>query len=386
MKRRLLILLAVPALLAGLLSPASAAGPTVGGFASDNIEYVGHVPFEAATSTGVTLAGKYMYLTSWKNISVYDISDPTNPQLLDIEHFGFWFENEDVAVSPDGNILAFAESLPQNILHIWDVEDKSNIKEISTVPGAGDHTTSCILKCKYLMGSDGSMTDIRNPAVPKVIANAGDKNDWHKQIGMKDDGHDVTEFRNGFVLASTISEGFQIIDVRNPAKPKLVARSPHPNPAWLFHSGEWPRGGKDKFLLLQGEQNFQPRCDPANDGPFTTWTKAGNSFKLLDTFAVENGTYQDGKPAANALGCSAHWFESHKTFKNGGLVTVGYYEHGTRFLDVAKNGKITEAGYFLPYGGSTSAAYWVPTDKKKRIVYAVDYTRGIDIIRYNGKF
>src|SRR5688500_12496112 len=121
--KRLLTLLAVPALLVGLLSPASA-GPTAGGFASDNVEYVGHLAFEKSTSTGVTLAGKYMYLTSWKNISVYDISDPTSPQLLDIEHVGFWFENEDVAVSPDGSTLIFSESLPQSVLHIWDVEDK----------------------------------------------------------------------------------------------------------------------------------------------------------------------------------------------------------------------------------------------------------------------
>ena len=30
--------------------------------------------------------------------------------------------------------------------------------------------------------------------------------------------------------------------------------------------------------------------------------------------------------------------------------------------------------------GSTSAAYWLT----RKIVYAVDYTRGIDILRYNG--
>lgn len=383
--KRLLSLLAVPALLVGLLSPASA-GPTPGGFASDNVDYAGFVPFEVGTATGITIQGKYMYLTSWKNVSVYDISDPLNPMPLDIEPFGFWFENEDVAVSPDGNTLAFAESLPNDVLHIWDVEDKSNIKEIASVQGAGDHTTTCVLSCKYLYGSDGSITDIRNPAKPKVIANAGDENDWHKQVGINGGGHDVKEFRNGFILVSTISEGFQVVDVRNPAKPRLVSRSPHPNPAWLFHSTDWPRAGKDKYLLAQGEKNFKPRCDPKNNGPFQTWTKLGNSFKQVDTYAPENGTYQDGKPAVNALGCSAHWFQPHKTFKNGGVVAVGFYEHGTRFLDVASSGKIKEAGWFVPAGGSTSAAYWVPTDKEGRIVYAVDYTRGIDILRFNGKF
>lgn len=383
--KRVISLLAATALAAGLLGAPASAGPTPGGFASDTVEYAGYVPFEVGTSTGVTMAGKYMYLTSWKNISVYDISDPLSPQIEDIEPIGFWFENEDVEVSPDGTTLLFAESLPGDALHVWDVEDKSNITEIATLEGAGDHTISCVLKCKWAYGSDGVIVDLRKPTAPKLTAARGSKQDWHQQVGIKGGAHDVTEFRNGQILVSTISEGFQWIDVTNPMKPKLKARSPHPNPAWLFHSGEWPNAGKDKFLLLQGEKNFKPRCDQAQNGPFQTWTKSGNTFKLLDTYAVQNGTYQDGAPAANGLGCSAHWFESHKTFDDGGLVAVGFYEHGTRFLDVDPKGKIKESGWFVPFGGSTSAAYWVPTDKENRIVYAVDYTRGIDILRYNGK-
>ena len=124
------------------------------------------------TATGVTIQKNMMFLTSWKNISVYDISDPGNPQQLDIEPIGFRFENEQVQVTPDGRYLFFAESLPGNALHIWDVEDKTNIAEVATVEGAGDHTTSCILKCKYLYGSDGSIVDVRDPLKPKLLAAA----------------------------------------------------------------------------------------------------------------------------------------------------------------------------------------------------------------------
>ena len=60
---------------------------------------------------------------------------------------------------------------------------------------------------------------------------------------------------------------------------------------------------------------------------------------------------------------------------------MGWYEHGTRFLRVSSKGKISEVGYFLPAGGSTSAAYWVG----RNIVYAVDYNRGLDILRFTGK-
>jgi hypothetical protein len=103
-------------------------------------------------------------------------------------------------------------------------------------------------------------------------------------------------------------------------------------------------------------------------------------FELLDRYRVHNRTYADGAPAVNALGCSAHWFELHPIWEDGGMLAAGYYEHGTHFLKVAGDGQITRKGYFLPYGGSTSAAYWI----NRNIVYAVDYTRGIEILRYTG--
>ncbi len=103
---------------------------------------------------------------------------------------------------------------------------------------------------------------------------------------------------------------------------------------------------------------------------------------MLDIYQLSNGTGADGSPPANGLGCSAHWFEAHRTFNNGGLVALGSYEHGTRFVDVASNGKIKEVGYFMPWVGMAGAAYWVT----KRVVYALDYNRGIDVLKYNGKF
>ena len=91
------------------------------------------------------------------------------------------------------------------------------------------------------------------------------------------------------------------------------------------------------------------------------WKKT-KTMKLVDTFRLGNGTYQDGSPAVNALGCSAHWFQEHQTFKNGGLVALGYYEHGTRFLDIQKTGRSRRSAGSCPHAGSTSAAYWV-TDR-----------------------
>jgi hypothetical protein len=364
---------------------------TTGGFTSDNVEYVGFLPFEKGSgepvpgqpqeilsATGANIRGDYLYLTSWKAISIYDISEPLNPKLTAYKPVGFMFENENVATN--GKILLFSESLPNDVLHVYDVSDKTRIREIATVEGAGDHTTTCILNCQWAYGSDGSITDLRNPRDPKRM-----RQNWHRLTGLNGDGaHDVDEFKNGFLVTSPISDDMQLLDVRDPLHPKVLARGKHPDPeAFLFHSGTWPRLGEDKFLLMQGEKNFKPRCDE-NQGPFMTYDATNveetNRFTLIDRYRVENGTYVDGAPAINALGCSAHWFEVHPTWKNGGILALAYYEHGTHFLKVDREGQIRRVGYFLPHAGSTSAAYWL----NRKVVYAVDYTRGIDILRYTG--
>jgi LVIVD repeat len=375
--KRLLATLVAPLLVAGL-TPAQGA-PSQGGFATDNVEYVDFLPFEVGTATGASVIGKYLYVTGWKTFSIYDVSDPVAPEKLSTTPFGFKFENEDVATN--GKIMLFSESLPQSILHVWDVEDKTNPVEIATLPNAGDHTMSCILKCKWAYGSDGAIVDLRNPSKPKLAQGS-----WHQLTGLQGGAHDVREYKNGFILTEPLADAFQVVDVRKPLKPKVLARGTHPDPTgYLFHSGRWPNQGRDRFILQQGEQNAETRCND-HTGPFMVFDTKGmkktKTARLIDTFRLGNGTYADGSPAVNGLGCSAHWFQEHSTFNNGGLVALGYYEHGTRFLDIQKNGKIKEVGWFLPHAGSTSASYWL----KKRIVYSVDYTRGVDILKYTGKF
>lgn len=369
--------LAVLALALAGLQPAGA-GPTAGGFASDNVEYVGYVPFQVGTATGAKVVGKFLYVTSWREFSIYDVSDPTSPELLSTTPFGFKFENEDVATN--GKIMLFSETIPQQILHVWDVEDKTNPVEIATLgDGAGDHTTDCLLDCRFAYGSEGSVTDLRDPAKPKLMGNFFDK-----KPGGVSDSHDVNEVAPGIVLTS--SRPIVLLDARkDPVNPKVLAVGDDERITGGIHSNQWPNRGSDNIVMFSSETNATGRCS-GNNGAFMTWDGSNwretHSLKLLDVYQLSNGTYQDGAPPVNGLGCSAHWFEEHETFKNGGLVAMGSYEHGTRFVDIAGNGKIKEVGYFVPYGGSTSAAYWLD----KRIVYAVDYSRGIDILRWTDKF
>ncbi|MGH2756499.1 MAG: LVIVD repeat-containing protein [Actinomycetota bacterium] len=379
--KRLLCLIAIPALVAAV--PGAAAGPGTYGVTSDNVEHMAFVPFEVGTATGAKVVGDYLYVTSWKSFSIYDVSDPLNPQQVSQTPFGFKFENENV--STNGTIMLFAEQVPNDSLHIWDVEDKSNPTEIAVLQGAGSHTATCILDCKYSYGtydfvgpegasSGATLVDLRDPAKPKELGH------WNAKLKF-DKVHDVTEVAPGRVVTASMPIAY--VDARKDAlRPEALAYGT--NMDKREHSVVWPRGGKDRFIMSSFETNVTPRCE-AGVGAFTVWDasnwKKTQTFRVLDEWYITNGTWADGRPGVSApLGCSPHWFEEHPDFHNGGIVAVGFYDHGTRFLEISDKGKVSEAGYFLPWRGSTSAAYWL-TDE---IVYSIDYERGIDILRFKG--
>ncbi len=381
--KKLVAALAMTGLIAGMV-PGAIAGPSAGGISSDNVEHVTFVPFEVGTATGAMLFDhdKYLVVTSWKTFSIYDVSEPTNPVRLSTVPFGFKFENENVATN--GKIMLFSEELPGDTLHIYDIEDKSNPVPLATVPNAGDHTTSCILNCKWSYGSDGTIVNLSDPAKP-VLA----KETWGEGTPAGNNGHDITEVAPGLVLTST--NPMMFLDARkDPLHPKVLAVSE--TMTGFVHSNQWPRGAKDRWALSTGETwvgGVDSVCDDNSAGlsthDTTNWKK-NHSFKLVDTFRMKNGVEgggpTNGNPAMNGpFGCSSHWFETHPDWNNGGLVAGGFYNHGTRFLEVSSKGKISEIGWFLPTGGGTSAAYWVNDE----IVYAIDYQRGFDVLRFSGK-
>jgi hypothetical protein len=361
----------VPLLLA--VAPAQGGPARVApGISSGNVEYVTTVPFEAGGATGAARVGKYLYVAGAKSFSIYDISDPLDPQLMSITPIGFYFANEDV--DTNGKILLIASDQGTQDLQkltVYDVEDKDAPVKIADVQ-ARDHNFECVLGCRWAYGSRGTIVDLRNPRAPKRAGIWG--------VGMgPGDGFDTTEVAPGLVLAAT--RPLQLIDGRkDPARPTILARGAAPDPR-LLHSVGWPRRARDRFLLVQGETFGETRCE-SDSGAFMTWDTRGwtrtHTFKLVDEYRTDNGSYADGSPAASAFGCTAMWFEEHPSFHDGGLVATAWFEHGTRFLDVDRRGAIREVGYFMPFGGATIAAYWV-TDE---IVYAVDIERGIDILRY----
>ena len=169
-------------------------GPGPGFFASDNVEWVTSLPIHA-DGVGARIVGKYMYLTTERDLTIYDISKPAAPVRVGMLPFvppqEFYFPEEDV--DTNGKILLSGSS---GTLNVIDVKNKANPKVIGSVDGADEHTISCVLDCTYGYGSEGVIVDLRKPTQPKIVG------DWTKS-GTGRGGHDVTEVAPGLVVTST---------------------------------------------------------------------------------------------------------------------------------------------------------------------------------------
>jgi hypothetical protein len=387
---------------------------------SDNVEYIGSLKPDIGVTTGARIVGDRMFVTSAKNISIYDISTPESPQMLGFLPNASW-ENEEVPTN--GKILAFASdffsAMPNCVnssepigtgrvtgcVQFFDVRDPANIKEIGITPRA-NHTAECVLDCQYFYGSAGTIIDARGALDGTAPTEVGNWITYLRENEGVDSRscHHIRELRPGVLL--TACRPFAVITVNpedaagaSPTTPQVLYTG---NAAKFVHSARWPRKGEDDLLMTGGEENFNPQCEqiPPSDDPddrivgnnseFSTYSAeavnegTSTEFELLHQVGpAGNGTYADGKPVANHLGCSVHWFQEHRTFKNGGLVALSEYEDGVRFMQIHKDGQIEEQGFFLALGSSSSSPKWAPGSD---IVYSIDYDRGIDIIRWNGEY
>ena len=404
MKKTLLPLLA----LVCLLAPAAAHGQNIGpqGVTSDNVEHLGRLPI-SGDGVGATIIPEQnrMYVTTTQALHVFDITDAESPDEIGSVTLNVQFENEEVPTN--GKILGISSdtycivpgvppvvgsAVTGGCLAIYDVSDPANIQLLTTVEGAGNHTSACILDCTYMYGDAGTITDLRDPANAQIVG------DWLEELGTELDSgcHHVREVSPGIILGSC--QPMLLFSVRpqdggSPLKPKLIATGQNEDGRFI-HSSRWPNGGRDKFMLAGGEQNAQPQCGE-DVSAFMTWDGSkvldttapdkwtfGSQFTILDEIRPVNGTYADGNSPYNILGCSVHWFMEHPTFRNGGLVALSEYENGVRFLEISDQGKITEQGFWLGMGGSSSAPHWHPNGE---VVYSIDYTRGIDVLKWTGE-
>jgi LVIVD repeat-containing protein len=357
--------------LALALVPAGAARAQIpGGLTSGNVRFVKNFARHSDTAGG-RLVGDYYYVTTERDLSIYDVKDPKNPVLVGNTLLAFPGEPTFTEEDPDTNGKVLVVSNTDTL--IYDVSDKTHPNLIGRLAGLDQHTMSCVLDCKWVYGSAGAIVDLRDPTNPKL---AGQWNDLPGVPSLAST-HDVTEVSPGIVVTS--SEPFVVFDARQDAlHPTVLSTGKTPG---FMHGNLWPLAGTDNFLLVGGEA-AGPGCANSKDATFMTldarnW-QTTHSFPLISQFRMSTGDVLNGSNV-DSTWCT-HWFGANPRFANGGLVGAAWYEQGVRFLKVDAAGKISEIGYWLPVSGQSSDVEWI-TD---RVLYVADYLRGVDILEFTG--
>jgi hypothetical protein len=344
-------------------------GPSAGGYSS-NVEFVKNLP-QHADSAGARKLGEYFYITTERDLTIYDVSTPADPK--QVGHMFLPDPGTPVYTEEDpdtnGRILIVSNG---GKLSVIDVTDKTAPTLLSQLDDADEHTVSCVLDCTWAYGSHGMIVDLRDPAKPKLS-----KNVW--KTPDIESFHDVTEVSPGIVVTS--SQPIKLLDARTtPEQPAHLQSIPKEKGRFV-HANLWPRGGADDYLLVGGE-DIGPGCSESQSATFSTWDarqwRETGAIKQVDEFRLRPGTVTDGRAPESSF--CVHWFDEHPAYDNGGLVAIGWYEHGTHFLRIGSDGTISEVGWFIGGGGQSSAAYWID----ERTVYVADYVRGLDVLRFTG--
>lgn len=400
---------------------------------SPNVRFVTNAPESSAISGCFASTAPYFYVSSLDSVSVFDTSDPRQPQLTGTLD-NLTFENEamncgerrqgrtterfvligvDLHQASSGDLEHVNTGDGQELV-IVDVTDPTSPRIRSRVPaGTGTHTVACVVDtdCRYAYssGDDGDagtgsfsvfdLTDLDNPrevdsdpATPAVdpfeSPTAGHK--WN--------------FDNAAFGTHTGYDGSSMFDVSDPVHPRLVTTTgpagQGTDPAYegyndfIHHNSFRPNADgfrphtapsydNGNVLLVTEEDYMQTDC--AQAGSFQAWHvrsldgTPGAVVPLDKVELADLGSF----PVPEYAFCSAHWFDYHPS----GIVAVGYYGGGLQIVDAR------DPRDLRPYGHATWGlsevwdAYWVPaydkrgdaTEQRTNIVYTVDLARGVDV-------
>lgn len=409
MHRRILLGLVALSLVPAAGAEARPDAPVLSG----NVTLLGNIPELGAVGghlrTVNTLAGPrtYFMMSGAQGVSAYDVTVPEAPVLAGHLPLPNW-SNEDVEVGGD---LMLVSTDPQWVdwftpggtlggIYILDISKLPAITFAYTNPATGNrwtgaavgyagHTVSCIRSdCSYAIVNgveEVAVIDLRTPSTPSVVKR------FTSGVGST---HDAQVDASGLVWISG-SGGVIAWNMSDPLSPKVAVPASggglrYQHNSWRPRADEWTPGAgpgvrTGELLMVTEETLF-----PLNGG--TPLCGDGGRFqtrRVRDTDAIGSGapatqTILDTWMPTDALSrtqasCSAHYFS-----ERDGIVAIGWYQAGVRFLDVSDPYNIRQIGFYINPATWVFGAEWIgPGTAGGEIVYTLDPARGIDILRFD---
>lgn len=432
----ILALVVVTALPGGAVTSAAALDLTDAPLVtSDNVTLVTTRP-EAAGAISMAFSSDtpHVYVSTLHGVLVYDTSTPEAPMLVGDLPMAIW-QNEAMSLGerPNGEkfviiasnqaLVALGEVVTTNrhilVVEVTDPTAPTLVASLETPTRT--HTVSCgSPSCEYAYSdgrTQGSMSiidlrDFRNPQVAGTYAS------------VVPSGHDQ-DLDDAGILWHVGGEGSVALDISDPVAPvplnstdeRGVASGDYTGEPWnnfIHHNSfrphatsfvpDAPPALESGNVLLVTEEDYLQLNEGSlacgdYEGSFQTWhvpyldadryladnpdlTSGGGTIAPLDRWNTE--LLESGVTTPAGAFCSAHYFD----YSDAGFVAQGWYQQGTRILDVRDPSDIKQIGYFFTGAQETWAAYWVPvrnangvaTDKPGELVYTADVVRGLDVL------
>ncbi|MFG2289770.1 LVIVD repeat-containing protein [Streptomyces sp. NPDC048595] len=393
---------------------------------SDNVRHLANIPKQALQGTNSDLAfqGKYAFAGNYDGFVVYDISRPEAPRT--VSQVLCPGSQNDVSVSGDLLFLSTdssrtddsCSSTPQPAteksswegMKVFDISDKAHPKYVAAVEtSCGSHTHTLVPERRnvyiYVSSYAPSATfpDCQPPhdgiSVIKVPRSAPEKAavidfpvlfpDGGNPGGPTNPGvsqttgcHDITTFPKLKLAAGACMGDGVLIDIADPAAPKVIDRVQDNVNFSFWHSATFnERGTKVVFtdeLGGGGAATCNDRVGPDRgaDGVYDI-TGNGTHRKL-----VFRSYYKIPRPQADTENCVAH-NGSLIPAKGRDIMVQAWYQGGVSIWDFTDSAHPKEIGYFergpistdsLVGGGAWSAYYY------NGHIYSNDIAKGFDVL------
>jgi hypothetical protein len=326
----------------------------------------------------------------------------------------FW-EGEHLQVDPARHLVILARdraafrgnaATGRTGIYVVDARDPRHLRLLGFHPVPAGHTTACLDGCRYLwtVGSDTGVwvTDLSDPASPLT---ADTPVDQHRDDGVTATVHDVDVDAAGIAWTSGIGgvRGYWISGTHvdpttgaaraaTPADPVPYAGGAYvsPNqPRDLFAHDSWrPLGSIGGFpagsLIFVADEDFADACQ--DNGQLLVLSLAGSTsgqawastparpyrLPVVGSWGPVGSAGLQSSP-----NCSAHWFQPLTGVGDGTILAEAFYMQGTRFIDVADPRHPVQVGYFEPLGGDAAVPAF-----HDGLVYAAEYSGGVDVLRF----